>query len=101
MLSDGSYITANAEVNSDIFWAIRGGGGNFGIVTSFLFRLVPVQEVYCGPMFWELKDMKKSFSWFDELMKKTRNDLYGFYLIQTVPPAEPFPKELQLKKYVV
>ena len=98
VLSDGSYITANAEVNSDIFWAIRGGGGNFGIVTSFLFRLVPVQEVYCGPMFWELKDMKKSFSWFDELMKKTRNDLYGFYLIQTVPPAEPFPEELQLKK---
>ena len=98
VLADGSYITASEDKNSDIFWAIRGGGGNFGIITSFLFKMVPVHDVYCGPMFWDLKDLNKSIVWFDDFIKSTRNDLYGFYLIQTVPPAPPFPEELQLKK---
>jgi len=54
ILADGSFVKASDEENEDLFWAIRGGGGNFGVVTSFLFKGNPVSTVYAGPMFWEL-----------------------------------------------
>ena len=99
VLADGSFITASESQNSDLFWGIRGGGGNFGIVTSFLFKLAPVQEVYCGLMIWDLEDLQKSFGWYDNFMKNAREDIYGFYAIGTVPPAAPFPEELHLNKF--
>ncbi len=49
VLADGSFVTANESANADLFWAVRGGGGNFGIVTSFVFRLHPVDTVYRRP----------------------------------------------------
>jgi len=54
VLADGSFATANERENSDLFWAIRGGGGNFGVVTSLTFRLHPVGTVIWGPMLWPL-----------------------------------------------
>src|ERR1041384_3871692 len=54
VLADGRFVTASADENQDLFWAVRGGGGNFGVVTSFLFRLHPISTVYAGPMLWEL-----------------------------------------------
>ena len=60
VLADGSFVKASEEENEDLFWAIRGGGGNFGVVTSFLFRGNPVSTVYAGPMFWELDQPKRS-----------------------------------------
>ncbi len=54
VLADGTFVTASAEEESDLFWAIRGGGGNFGVVTSFLFRLHPVETVVAGPTLWPL-----------------------------------------------
>src|SRR4026209_2910269 len=50
----GGFVTANAQENLDLFWAVRGGGGNFGVVTSFLFRLHPISTVYAGPILWHL-----------------------------------------------
>ena len=99
VLANGSYITASEEKNTDIFWGIRGGGGNFGIVTSFLFKMAPVQDVFCGLMAWDLADIESTFTWFDQLMKTTRNDLYGFYAVQTIPPGPPFPEDLHLRKF--
>src|SRR4030095_384779 len=55
VLADGRCVTANRDENADLFWAVRGGGGNFGVVTSFLFKANPVQIVYGGPMFWPLE----------------------------------------------
>ena len=53
VLADGSFVTVSAKQNQDLFWAIRGGGGNFGVVTSLLFRLYDVHTDYAGPMLWE------------------------------------------------
>lgn len=55
VLADGSFVTADAENHADLFWAVRGGGGNFGVVTSFLFRAHPVSRVFGGPIFWEAR----------------------------------------------
>ena len=55
VLADGRLVTASAEENADLFWAVRGGGGNFGVVTSFLFRGHPVSTVYGGPIFWPME----------------------------------------------
>ena len=55
VLADGSFVTASKDENPDLFWALRGGGGNFGVVTSFLFQAHPVSMVYAGPVFWDAK----------------------------------------------
>ena len=56
VLADASFVTASASENADLFWAVRGGGGNFGVVTSFEFRLHPVNIVQFGPTFWPLEE---------------------------------------------
>jgi FAD/FMN-containing dehydrogenase len=56
LLADGSFVVASAEENADLFWAVGGGGGNFGVVTSFLFEAHPVSTVCAGPMLWNLED---------------------------------------------
>jgi FAD/FMN-containing dehydrogenase len=59
VVADGRLLKANEEENEDLYWAIRGGGGNFGVVTSFLFKGNPVSTVYGGPMLWELDGPKR------------------------------------------
>jgi FAD/FMN-containing dehydrogenase len=98
VLADGSFVTANESQHSDLFWAIRGGGGNFGVVTSFLFRLHPVDTVYAGPMLWPLEQSAEVLSWYRDFIVQASDDLYGFFAFLTVPPAPPFPEELQNKK---
>src|SRR5271169_2045600 len=56
VLADGSFVTASADKDKDLFWAVRGGGGNYGVVTSFTFRLHPVSTVVAGPIFWPIED---------------------------------------------
>src|SRR5258708_11042107 len=51
VLADGNFIMASAQEHADLFWAVR-GGGNFGVVTSFLFQLHPISTVYGGPILW-------------------------------------------------
>src|SRR6201987_2833865 len=63
VLADGRFVTVSAKENSDLFWAIRGGGGNFGIVTSFLFKGQPVHTGYGGPMFWEMEHAREVMQW--------------------------------------
>lgn len=96
--ADGGFITANAEENPDLFWAIRGGGGNFGIVTSFLFRLHPVDTVHAGPTLWELEKAPEVLRYYAEFIKSAPEEINGFFLFLTVPPAPPFPASLHNRK---
>ena len=98
VLADGSFVKANADENPDLFWAIRGGGGNFGIVTSFTFKLHPIDTIYGGPMLYELSETAEVMKWYRDLIKRAPEDLNGWFAFLTVPPAAPFPEHLHLKK---
>jgi FAD/FMN-containing dehydrogenase len=94
VLADGRFVTANATENADLFWGVRGGGGNFGVVTSFLFKLHPIHTVYAGPTLWELDRAADVMRWYRELIVQADNDLNGFFAFLKVPPAPPFPEAL-------
>lgn len=98
VLADGSFVVACADQNPDLFWAIRGGGGNFGVVTSFLFQAHPVQTVCAGPMLWNLEDAADLMKWYREFIVDAPEELNGFFAFLTVPPAPPFPESLHFKK---
>jgi FAD/FMN-containing dehydrogenase len=98
VLADGQFVKANADENRDLFWAIRGGGGNFGVVTSFTFKLHRIDTVYGGPMFYELSETAEVMKWYRDLIKVAPDDLNGFFAFLTVPPAPPFPEHLHMKK---
>jgi FAD/FMN-containing dehydrogenase len=94
VLADGRLVTTSAEKHPDLFWAIRGGGGNFGVVTSFLFRLHPVDTVYAGPMLWPIERAAEVLKWYRDFLPQAPNDLTGFFALLTIPPAPPFPEDL-------
>jgi hypothetical protein len=97
VLADGRFVTASANQNEDLFWAIRGGGGNFGVVTSFLFKLHEVHTNYAGPMLWELGQAAEVMQWYREFITKAPEDLGGFFAFLVVPPGPPFPAHLHNK----
>ena len=98
VLADGRFVKANADENSDLFWAIRGGGGNFGVITAFTFKLHPIDILYGGPMLYELSEATDVMKWYRDLIPAAPDDLNGFFAFLTVPPAPPFPEHLHLKK---
>jgi FAD/FMN-containing dehydrogenase len=97
VLADGRFVTVSAEENEDLFWAIRGGGGNFGVVTSFLFRLHPVGTVYAGPMLWGVEQVTEVMQWYREFISQASEDINGFFAFLVVPPGPPFPQHLHKK----
>ncbi len=98
VLADGRFVTASAKENADLFWAVRGGGGNFGVVTSFLFKGQRVHTDYGGPMLWPMEDAPEIMRWYREFIAKAPDDVYGFFAFLTVPPVAPFPGHLHKKK---
>lgn len=98
VLADGTFVTANEKENHDLFWAVRGGGGNFGIVTAFTFKLHPIDMVYAGPILYEMSEAEAVMKWYRQLIKDAPDDLNGFFAFLTVPPAPPFPEHLHMKK---
>lgn len=94
VLADGSVVTASPDEHPDLYWAIRGGGGNFGIVTSFLFRLHPVSTVYAGPMIWPLERAADVLRWYRDFLPAQPEELGGFFAFLNVPPGPPFPEAL-------
>jgi hypothetical protein len=101
VLADGSFVTASEKMIADLFWALRGGGGNFGVVTSFLFRLHPVSTVYGGPIFWELSHGARLMRKWRDFIMTAPETINGYFGLHTVPPAPLFPQEHHLKKMAV
>jgi FAD/FMN-containing dehydrogenase len=93
VLADGRFVTTGGNQHPDLFWALRGGGGNFGVVTSFLFQAHPVSVVYAGPIFWEATHAKAVMRAFREFLPKAPEDLGTFVGLKTVPSMDPFPRE--------
>ena len=100
VLADDSFVTANAETNADLFWALRGGGGNFGVVTSFKFQLHDCKNVIAGPMLFDIADGEKLLNFYREWMKTAPEHVYGFFAYMIVPPGPPFPESLHNKNVV-
>jgi len=98
VLADGRFLKATSQMNEDLFWAIKGGGGNFGVVTSFLFQTHPYSTVYAGPMLYEMSEAKPVMQWYREFIKSAPETISGFFAFLTVPPGAPFPEHLHLKK---
>jgi FAD/FMN-containing dehydrogenase len=98
VLADGSLVRASEDENADLFWALRGGGGNFGVVTAFEFRLHPVDHVVAGPTLWPLDRARDLLRWYRDFILEAPEELNGFFAFMTVPPAPPFPPELHGQK---
>jgi FAD/FMN-containing dehydrogenase len=98
VLADGSFVTASESENPELFWALRGGGGNFGVVTSFLFRAHPVHTVYAGPIFWEATHAAAVMRAYRDFLPTAPEELGIFVGLKTVPPVDPFPAEYQGKR---
>ena len=91
-------VTASEDEHPDLFWALRGGGGNFGVVTSFEFRLHPVDTVFAGPTLWPIERAAEVLRWYRDFIPDAPRELNGFFAFLTVPPAPPFPEELHMQK---
>jgi len=93
VLADGSFVTASKSQNADLFWALRGGGGNFGVVTSFLFQAHPASTVFAGPIFWDATHAKAVMRAYRDFLLQAPEELGAFVGLKTVPSMDPFPKE--------
>ena len=89
--ADGRFITISPSDHSDLFWGIRGGGGNFGIVTSFQYRLHPVDTVVAGPLFHPLAAETEMLEFFRELTQRASDELSMVALLTTAPPVPFLP----------
>ena len=101
VLADGRFVTTSESENPDLFWALRGGGGNFGVVTSFLFRTNPLGMLYAGPIIFDLADAAPVMRWYRQFQANSPDEFYIFLGLQSVPPGDPFPQEHWGKKMCV
>jgi FAD binding domain/Berberine and berberine like len=99
VLADGSQVHASADDHPDLFWALRGGGGNFGVVTSFEFRSNRLPAtVMAGPTFWPIEQIPEVMRFYREFLPAAPRNVGGFFATMTVPPVDLFPAELHMRK---
>ncbi|NHE56479.1 FAD-binding oxidoreductase [Cyclobacterium sp. GBPx2] len=98
VLADGSFVTVNQNQHTDLFWAIRGGGGNFGVVTSFKFQAHPVKTVYAGPTLWPIEKTVDIMEWYHGFINNAPDELNGF-IATLIIPGPPFPPHLHNQKF--
>jgi len=91
--ADGKRVTASAKDNEDLFWALRGGGGNFGVVTSFEFKLHPLSSFVGGPIFFELDSAPDVMRVFRDYTAKAPRELGGFFGFHIAPPLPFIPEK--------
>lgn len=91
--ADGRFVQASEDDNADLFWALRGGGGNFGVVTSFEYRLHPISDVYWGPMFYEVEETENIFRFYRDFIADAPNEMGAFPAFQIAPPLPFIPED--------
>jgi FAD/FMN-containing dehydrogenase len=93
--ASGEMLTANDEQNPDLFWALRGGGGNFGIVTSFRFRMNPIGPlVMAGPVFWRMSDAQSVLRFYREWVSQCPDEVTTIVVQRRLPDLPTVPTEL-------
>ena len=90
--AEGKFVTASAQQNEDLFWGLRGGGGNFGVVTGLEYRLHQVDQVFAGPIFYNLEDADSLLRMFDEFIQDAPEQFGGFPAFQIAPPLPFIPE---------
>ena len=98
VLADGQRVNASADENPDLFWALRGGGGNFGVVTELTFQAHPVSDIVGGPTFWPIEETEEVLKAYREFLPTLARNATGFFCWHTVPPGPPFPEEIHMRK---
>ena len=92
--ADGEFVKASESENTDLFWGIRGAGGNFGIVTEFEFRLNPVGPiVLSGPIFWPMEQSAKVLRFYRDWITDAPDELTTIVVHRRVPPSPAIPAE--------
>jgi FAD/FMN-containing dehydrogenase len=91
--ADGQFLIASEKENEDLFWALRGGGGNFGVVTALEFKLAPLSTIYGGPMLFEMADAAAVVAGFRDLIMDAPEELGGFPGFQIAPPLPFIPED--------
>jgi FAD/FMN-containing dehydrogenase len=91
--ADGQIVTASEREHPDLFWALRGGSGNFGVCTELEYRLHPVSEIYGGPMFFEVDDARAVLQWYREFIADAPEGFGGFPAWQIAPPLPFIPED--------
>jgi FAD/FMN-containing dehydrogenase len=98
---DGSFVHVSESENSELFWALRGGGGNFGIVTSFEFELHPVgPEVMAGLMFFPGERAKEILTFYRDFYEQASNEVTLAAVLRLAPPAPFLPEEFHGKPII-
>ena len=96
--AEGDIIRASADDHPDLFWALRGGGGNFGVVTSFRFRLHPVgPNVVAGPVFWTAEDTTDVLRFYREYVTDAPDELGTIIRLGTIPPLPAVDESLHFR----
>jgi len=94
VLADGTLVTASADEHPDLYWALRGGGGNFGVVTSFEFQLHPAGIVYGGPIFYPVEHTETLLKFYLAYMRQAPDEMSAFFSFHQGPPAPFIPEHL-------
>ena len=91
--ADGRFLVASEDENADLFWALRGGGGNFGVCTALEYRLHPIEDVYWGPMFFEIEETENVFRFYRDYIKDAPEEMGVFPAFQIAPPLPFIPED--------
>src|SRR5579859_7386131 len=91
--ADGRFVVASEDEQQDLFWALRGGGGNFGVLTSLKFKLHPVKDIYGGPMFFDMRDAETVLRFYRDYIKDAPEEMGVFPAWQIAPPLPFIPEQ--------
>lgn len=95
MTANGDHVTVSQDENAELFWGVRGGGGNFGIVTSFEFGMNPIgPQVMAGPVFWSMKDTARVLRFYRDWIAECPDELTTIVFQRKLPDLPAVPRDL-------